>query len=76
MGGKEFVYSPGSTQPGQIIGLGRAQRHIVVAKGAETAGRRTADVVAAPVVRATLDPNAAEIRYLARQIIEGLPPAP
>lgn len=80
-GGKEYLYSPGSPAKGQIIGLGRAQRHIVVAKGAETAGRRTADVTAAPVVRRTLsfggsDVTAADIRYLARRVIEGLPPAP
>ncbi|MEV0726184.1 hypothetical protein AB0I37_25800 [Micromonospora purpureochromogenes] len=74
--GKEFRYDPASTSRGRIIGLGPARRHLVVAKGAETAGRRTADLVAAPVVRKTLDLSAAEIRYLARRIIEGLPPVP
>jgi len=33
-------------------------------------------VVAAPTVRTTLEVTAADIEYLARRIIEGLPPAP
>ncbi|MEH0828751.1 MULTISPECIES: hypothetical protein [unclassified Micromonospora] len=76
VGGRPFRYDPAGTSRGRIIGLGRAQRHLVVAKGAETAGRRTADLVAAPVLRKTLDLSAAEIRYLARRIIEQLPPVP
>ncbi|WP_143194389.1 hypothetical protein [Micromonospora sp. CB01531] len=76
VGGREFVYDPAATGRGRIIGLSGARRHLVVAKGAETAGRRSADQVAAEVITETLDLSAAEIRHLARRIIEGLPPVP
>jgi hypothetical protein len=81
VGGRAYVYNPRGTGPGRVVGLGSARRHIVTAKGAEAAGRHTADTIAAEVVRSTLrfgdrDLNAAHIRYLARKVIEGLPPAP
>ncbi|MEU4220811.1 hypothetical protein [Actinoplanes sp. NPDC026623] len=75
-GGRTWLYKPGSTEKGQIISLARARRHLVTAQGAENVGRRTADQIAASVVTAPLEPTAADIEYLARRIIEGLPPAP
>lgn len=68
--GTRYRYDPQGTAAGRVVGLARAERVIITARGAEHLGLGSADQIAAPVVRKALSRSSADIDYLARQVIE------
>jgi hypothetical protein len=69
--GRSFRYEPGSREPGQVVNLARAPRHLIAARGAEHLGETGSHGVAAPVRRRALPRSAEEINYLVRRVLEG-----
>jgi hypothetical protein len=69
--GERFRYAPGSVGRGQVIGLARAERHVITPSGTEHLGLGSAEQVAAPTSRHALPQTADEISFLARTVLEG-----
>jgi hypothetical protein len=67
-----FTYRPGSREPGQIIFLAAADRHLIVAQGASHLGLDSAMRIAAPVDRHELPLTSAQIDYLGGQVLQDI----
>ncbi|MFP5289291.1 MAG: hypothetical protein ACLGI9_26390, partial [Thermoanaerobaculia bacterium] len=70
VGGDTYVYDPGSNAPNQVIGLARADRHLIAAQGAEHLGLDSGDQIARQPQRHALPQTAEEINFLTRTLIE------
>ena len=64
-----FQYRPGSSEPGQVIGLMNADRHIITAKGVSHLGIDSAMQVATEVKRHELEITSEQLDYLTGQLL-------
>jgi hypothetical protein len=84
VGGDVYVYDPKGKAPNRVIGLARADRHLIAAQGAEHLGLDSGDQIARAPQRHALPQTADEINFLTRALIEKhiaqkegpVPPAP
>jgi hypothetical protein len=70
VGGDVYVYDPEGKAPNRVIGLARADRHLIAAQGAEHLGLDSGDQIARAPQRHALPQTAEEINFLVRALIE------
>jgi Domain of unknown function (DUF4157) len=70
--GRTYRYAPGDPGPGVVVGLARAPRSIVAARGTGQGGAAGAMGTAAAVERIELRQTAAQLRYLAGLTLQSL----
>lgn len=78
LGNRQYLYNPESGKGGQVANLLSADRHVIMTKAQNPLPLREGDEISAKTVRFVLsldghEVTQAELEYLSRHVIEGLP---